>query len=125
MDEFERRGGNREMGLAIYEVLRQGVEDAGNDPECLAIKLGTFGNLFYTGPALISQIKILERYKEKNPDRDHTRVNSILDILKKKKSLVDEQIKEKREEGLYYNKNWFMKKRFSVKKLKNGEDKIE
>jgi len=121
LDEYERRGGDRETGEAIYwyfhDTLKKDIEESDD----IVYKIPNFGTLYFTQGSLYNIGQKLEGTINKYShlrESDKQKINKRQDIVKSKlmrmRELIDKAV------SLKVNNIWFLRNRFNPKNIKNG-----
>lgn len=117
LDEYEKRGGDREAAEALYWTTRDELVDHISNNDGVVYKINHFGTLYYTAASLNNLLKQVTRVIDKKSKFQNTWVQrkQVLESkIKNMSSLIDKAKKNN------VNNIWFFRKRFNPQKIKNG-----
>jgi len=121
LDEYERRGGDREIGESIYWYFHDTVKKDIENSDDIVYKIPNFGTLYFTQSSLYNIEHKLEGTINKYShlrESDKQKINKRKDIVKSKlmkmRELIDKAV------SLKVNNIWFLRNRFNPKNIKNG-----
>ena len=121
LDEYEKRGGDRESAEAMYWTLVDEILEDISNTDSVVYKISNFGTLYYTIDSIHNSINGLERVltsKKYKDEEDKKIIEKNLSVFKKKLEKMSILIDRAKEQKL---KNiWFFRKRFNPKLIKNG-----
>tara|TARA_R100001460_G_scaffold104662_1_gene150555 strand:- start:2537 stop:2941 length:405 start_codon:yes stop_codon:yes gene_type:complete len=121
LDEYEKRGGDRDAAEAMYWTLVDELIDDISNTDSVVYKISNFGTLYYTVDSLHNTINGLERilnnnrYKNENDKKNIEKNLSVFRKKLEKMSILIDRAKEQKLKNI-----WFFRKRFNPKLIKNG-----
>jgi len=121
LDEYEKRGGDRDAAEAMYWTLVDELIDDISNTDSVVYKISNFGTLYYTVDSLHNTINGLERilnnnrYKNENDKKNIEKNLSVFREKLEKMSILIDRAKEQKLKNI-----WFFRKRFNPKLIKNG-----
>jgi hypothetical protein len=121
LDEFEKRGGDREAAEAFYWTLLDELLEDISETDNVTYRIPNFGTLYYTLSSLHNSINMLQRVVDKGSyknQEDKDKIEKKLSIFKSKLERMSTLIEKAKKEKV--NKIWFFRTRFNPKLMKNG-----
>ena len=117
LDEYEKRGGDREAAEALYWTTREELLENISSTDGVVYKIDNFGNLYYPLSSLHNLINKVDKVINKKGKFTEVwvkRKQILKDKLENMSSLIDIARKNK------VKNIWFFRKRFNQREIKNG-----